>query len=239
MGRSLPTWRDRCRDRLGNPPDEVISPGSLEDFVRAAVRAFSGDRPRTTFANFAGDGAAFDLAIASLTGWVNVFSQVRAIEYPQGEREPVYLDEQSFILYPTDSAPTAVRLLVDTPATGKTARVYYTVPWPIPTSDPAIDKVADTDYEPVVALGASQAALELAGRAAGHQRPSLPSASLVGEQTEQSRWSELARMLAKEYRDHVGSGDAGEAPAMGVIDWDARSSWDETGHRFLFRDPRR
>jgi hypothetical protein len=240
MGRELSTWRDRTRDRLGNPSSQQISPGSLEDHVRAAIRTFSSDRPRVTFANFVGDGVTFDLAISSLTGWVHGFSGIEAIEHPQGEREPLFLDEQSWQLYPFDSAPTAVRLLATIPAVGTTARVYYSVPWPIPTSDPTVDKMADTDYEPLVALAASQAALELAGRAAGHQRPSLPSASLVGEQTEEARWLELSRALAKEYRTHVGAGAEGqEPPAMTVGDWDASSTWRETGKRFLIREPRR
>jgi hypothetical protein len=240
MGRQIGAWEARARVRLGNVSTTVLLEESLQDHVLAAVRRFSSDRARVVHFDFAGNGVAFDIAISSLTSWVHGFSSVEAIEYPQGDREPTYLDDQSFVLYPAISVPTAVRLLSTVPATGQTARLFYSAPWPVPTEDPDDDLISNTDYEPVVALAASTAALELAGRAAGTQRNTLGGADLVGESSESERWLQIARSLAKEYGGHVGSGEGdGEAPAQAVTDWDARSTWDDTGRLFIFRKRRR
>jgi hypothetical protein len=240
VGRQIGAWEARARVRLGNVSIPVLLEESLQDHVLAAVRRFSSDRARIVNFDFAGDGAAFDIAITALTSWVHGFSSVQAIEYPLGDREPSYLDDQSFVLYPAISVPTHVRLLSTVPATGQTARVFYTAPWPVPTEDPDDDLISNTDYEPVVALAASTAALELAGRSAGTQRNTLGGADLVGESSESERWLQIARSLAKEYAGHVGSGDGdGEAPAQAVTDWDAQATWVDTGRRFLFRWPRR
>jgi hypothetical protein len=234
MGRTITEWADRVSTLLGDPKPTPAAE-SLEDHVIAAVRKFSSDLPRITYVDYTGDGVTFDLALPA--GWVSGFSRAQAVEYPQGQRPETYLDLQEVALYPRDSAPTKIRLRDTTPAVGKTARVYYSLPWPVPTSDPAIDKISDLDFEPVCHLGAAYAALELSGDAAGHTRSSLPNADLVGEQTEHARWvTEYERHL-KVYLGHVGTEEGG-APASGIIDWDATASFLETGRRFLFRGRR-
>lgn len=241
MGRQIGAWEARARSRLGGVSARVMEPESLQDHVVAAVRRFSADRPRVLYGDFAGNGVTYDIVISTtLTSWVHGFSAIEAIEYPLGDREPTYLDDQRTVLYPAISVPTHVRLLDTVPATGQTARLFYSAPWPSPNEAPATDLISDTDYEPVVALGASTAALELAGRSAGTQRNTLGGADLVGESSESERWLSISRSLAKEYGGHVGSGDGdGEAPAQAVTDWDARSTWDDTGRLFIFRKHRR
>ncbi len=237
-GHTLNEWSDRVRELLGNPSDGRIGDAALQEHVRGAIRRFSADRPAITYVDFAGNGASYDILVSSLTGWVNGFSTVGAIEYPQGQRIPVYLDPQSWVMYPDTSLPTAVRLLTWTPASGQTARVYYTLPWAIPDTTPATDVIPDTSYDPVARLAGYFGALQLAGRASGTQRDSFAGADLVGESTEETRWMDLSRSFLASYTEHVG-GTEGEPPAMATTDWDARSTWIETGHRFLLRPSRR
>lgn len=235
---TLTTWRERLYAVLGGISQTTLPPGDAESALRAAVRLHSRSVPRITYADFAGNGSAFDLAITSMTGWVAEFSFVPAVEYPQGEREPVYLDDQEVTLYPSDSAPTAVRLLLTTPATGKTARVYYTVPWPIPDNTAATDKIPDTDFEAVSNLAGHVAANQLASRAAGHQRPAIPAASLAGSESEEGRWARRAKELLELYQRHFGLDEDAVMPADAIIDWDAVSFLDPT-HRFLTHGGRR
>lgn len=237
MGRALATWESRVRALLGNPGNNSsgITNADVDEFVFAAVRKFSGDYPRVLFSDFAGNGSTFDLTKPA--AWVDRFSSVRAVEYPQGERPAEHLDMAEVSLYPLDSAPTHIRLEDTTPQTGKTARVYFTVPWPLPTATAGDDKIADTDYEAVAELAAGLAALELAARAAGNKHPTIPSADSVDWQSEADRWRRIGQDYIAKYRDHVG-GRGGEPPASAVFDWDAASTWRDTGRRFLFRGRR-
>ncbi|HXF71142.1 MAG TPA: hypothetical protein VNO79_00845 [Actinomycetota bacterium] len=238
MGRAMAEWEARCRELLGNPAPSRISQQSLEEHVRAAVRRFSSDRPRIRTADYPGNGSTFELALPS--DWVTGFSQVQAVEYPQGEREPVFLDLQEVVLYPPGTTPTVIRLTETTPASGKTARVYYSVPWPIPDANPATDLIPATDFEAVASLAAAGGALELAGRTAGNKDPEMPGASAVDFRGESDRWRSLARDLLRAYAQHMGAAEGGASSAAEAItDWDARASWAETGRRFLLRWPRR
>jgi hypothetical protein len=236
MGRTIETYEERTRTILGGPAERDIKAESLQDHVLGAVRKFSSDLPRITFADYVGDGVVFDLLLP--VTWVHGFSRVQGVEYPQGQRPASILDLQEVSYYPADSAPTKIRLRDTTPATGKTARVYFSLPWPEPNSDPVTDKISDLDFIPVCHLAAAYAALELAGGAAGNTRSSLPGADLVGEASEQARWLEEHDRHLKIYSTHVGGADGGGAPASGIIDWDATASFRETGRRFLFRGRR-
>lgn len=236
MGRTLSDWELRTRELLGNPNTDALPTDDTEQAVRAAIRRFSGDRARVVFSDYPGNGSTFDLAIPAT--WVDGFSAVTDVEYPQGDRPKVLLDMAEIELYPLDSDPTAIRLNETTPQSGKTARVYFTVPWPMPDGTTAADKVADTDFEPVCNLAAFYAAVELAGRAAGHKQPTIPAADAVDFENETDRWLGVARERLKTYRDHVGTEEGGEAPADGITDWDAMASFADTGRRFLFRGRR-
>lgn len=237
---TLAEYEVRSRIMLGRPATTTISSGDLEEHVEEAVRRYSKDRPRTAFRDYAGDGSAFDLSLTPITEWVHGFSFPQAIEYPQGERPPVFLDMGEALLYPLDSAPTSIRLTSTTPATGETARVYFSVPWPIPTNDPAVDKIPATDFETVCHYAAYLGAEQLAGRAVPKKDPSFPAAQVFDLAAEGPNWREIARDHLKAYRVAVGADEETRpTPASGWVNWDAQSSWLYTGRTFLFRRPRR
>lgn len=237
MGRAMPQWVARVKTLLGSQPDSVIDADQIEEHVAPAIRKFSADRPRIASTDYPGNGSSFDLALPA--GWVHGFSTPQGVEYPLGERDPVFLDEQEWILYPTTTAPTNVRLRTTTPASGLTARLYYSAPWPIPDTAPATDLISDVDYEPVACLAASFAAMQLASKASSNKDGAITSAAAVDFEGEAERWRAIARDRLKTYRDHVGGTDGADGPAGGTTDWDALATFPETGRRFLFRWPRR
>ncbi|MEX0755698.1 MAG: hypothetical protein WD556_11375 [Actinomycetota bacterium] len=237
MGQSLTAWTTRVRKLLGNPSTNQIEDANLEECISAAVRRFSADRPRVGHADFVGDGIAYDLEIASITSWSFGYSTVEQIEYPLGQREPLYLDSQEWILYPTTSRPTHIRLLTTVPTSGQTTRVFHTVPWPVPDATPANDLIGDIDFEPVARLAAAAGARTMTGRASSNKHPSIPAAEAMDWENEHERWRKLAEDYERDYEEHVGAED-GPPPASGWLDWDARSSFIEQGRRFLLRGRR-
>jgi hypothetical protein len=214
----------------------VLALTDIDKHVTAAIRRYSTDRPRLTFADYTGDGSTYALAVPA--GWVNAFSWVGSVEYPQGQRPPIYIDIAEVQVYPNDNAPTAILLNLTTPSSGKVARVTYSVLWPIPDGNQATDLIPDTDYEYVAKLAAASAAMQLDSRAAANINPQFPSATLAVAEGEAKRWSDVALGYRKEYEDFVGVA-GGPAPASAVIDWDASSDQLATAMRWLFRWPRR
>ncbi len=239
MGAKLSEYEVRSRIMLGRPNASQLSASDLQEHVEEAVRRYSKDRPRISFRDYVGDGVAFDLSLSLITDWVNGFSYPFAIEYPQGERPPSYLDMGEVVPYPISSAPTVLRLMNTTPASGKTARVYYALPWPIPDETAATDLIPATDFEIVCHYAAYLGANQLAGRAVPHKDANLPSAAVFDLSGEGPNWREIARDNLNAYRAAVGGGDDGKPAASGWINWDARSSFLDTGRTFLFHYPRR
>jgi hypothetical protein len=235
VAQALNAWEARIREILGNPDTQILPAPDLTNALKGAFRRFGKDVPRRLHSDFTGDGVTFDLTKPA--AWIDGFSTVWQIEYPQGERPPVFLDFKEIQPYPDTSAPTVIRLNETTPAAGKVARLYFTVPWPVPTADPAIDLVPDPDFEAVCQLAAHIAAKELAGRAAGHQRPNLPSATAIGSESEEDRWMRISKTCLAYYQDHVGT-SSGPPGASATTDWDVMSTWQATGKRFLFRGRR-
>ena len=97
-----------------------------ERHLQEAVRIYSKHRPREVVKDITGDGT-YDYSIAThLISWIKGFSIVKSIEYPAGEREPSYLDEDEFIAPYEKEDGQYIRLLEDAPAATETMRVIYT-----------------------------------------------------------------------------------------------------------------
>jgi hypothetical protein len=168
---------------------------------------------------------------------VNGFSAVLDVEYPQGERIPVFLDMAEVVLYPDVFAPSKIRLEITTPASGKSARVYWSLPYPIPDTNPVTDLVPSEDFEAVVHLAASIVAGELVSEAADTTDPSMPGADIAGFDTESEKWRRRAETLRAFYLEHFGIED-GPSGISGTTDWDQPSSFRWLGRRWLLRNPR-
>lgn len=240
MGRTMSTWTAEMHRLLGRPGGNRLPEPDRIAAVQTAIRQFSHDRPREVHRDFVGDGVLYDLAIP-LTGtdpWVHEFSALRKVEYPLGDRPLTPLDMAEVTLYPDESRPTHIRLNSTTPASGQTARIHFTVPWPVPTNTAADDKIEDVDFDAVVHLAAYFGAQQLSADAVDNTHSSLPAADLVDTNEEYERWQRIARARRQVYSDHIGAG-SGKAPASVIFDWDPSASWEGTGRRFLFHRGRR
>jgi hypothetical protein len=236
MGKALGDWEDRVRDILGQVDQGVIKTTLIDSAITKALDTFSNDRPLELQADLAGDGTHYLFTLP--TGWVVGFSSALSVEYPQGQRPPLYLDMQEVHPYPDSDSATQLMFDVTTFATGQTARVTFTAPWPMPTQNaPTDDKVPSTDFDAVCHLAASYTAGWKAAEASANTRSSFPAADLSGLGEEADRWRAFSSWARKQYDQHIGSygdGDEHPAPSSATFDWDGMSTFvSPLGGRYL------
>jgi len=150
MGHTRQQWEDRIRARLGDLGVVQVVPATRIPFaLETAFAVVSGDRPYEIVATLTGNGVLYDL---TLTSWEDRWSRVIRVEYPAGEKEPVYLESRDYLVLP---GTTTFRLRSAVPATGETAKVTYAARWPVPTDTASVDKIPTPWFEAVAALAAS------------------------------------------------------------------------------------
>jgi hypothetical protein len=213
----LPTLAPAVPARLGEP--------DLVGLFGEALQQYSRARPRVVFADITGSGV-FDLALPNGTlysaapAWVSGVSLVRSVEYPAGQREPAYLVEDAYALWPR-TAETHLRLLFDTPTASETVRLLYTVPHSVTLSTDALTTPA-TDDDILVNLTARAACLALAGAVAEIKDATLTADAVTYRDLAQ-RYQALAkdfdRLLPEDLRIY-GTTSAALTPASGWVDWD-------------------
>jgi len=116
------SYISRIRDGLQS--EELVDDGQITDFLDSALRTYSNDAPLLKTIDYAGDGSTYEFSLPE--DYHVTFSRIVSVEYPKGERIPVYLDSRrDYILY-LDGTVWKLRLLQLTPQTGKTLRVCYT-----------------------------------------------------------------------------------------------------------------
>lgn len=175
MGRTLQEWEDRVRDRLGDLgviqhiPTERI-PFSID----SALAILAVDKPREVKQTFAGDGSTYDFTLTD-ADWIqgdggDPWSRITAVEFPIGNREPTYIELRRVTVL---KGTLTFRFLIDTPASGQSADVWYSTKWPFPTDTATVDKVPDTWFEGVCSRAAAEAASSQAGEYARKQRNSV------------------------------------------------------------------
>src|SRR3990172_1543291 len=102
-----------------------LSPAEIVKAIEEAIAGrYSKDRPQKPVFDLTGDGATYEWSLSGITAWQEGFSRVVEIEYPQGERSPIYLENGEWLLYAT---PTGRFLrFAFALSTGKKARVRFT-----------------------------------------------------------------------------------------------------------------
>jgi hypothetical protein len=183
-----------------------LSPDELKAAVEEALGGrYSKDRPRRVIADLTGDGAQFEWDLASVSGWLDGFSQITAIEYPQGERVPALLDDGDWTIY---ESPTARLLRFRFAlANGKVARLQMTAPHALDASS-----MPEADFYAVGALGASIAARKLAAVYTQTGDSSI-AADTVNYRTKAQEYMALARRLEQDYENLLGTDPERSAPA--------------------------
>jgi hypothetical protein len=180
------------------------------DEVKAAIEEalagrYSKDRPRRVVADLTGDGAQYEWDVSTIGGWQAGFSQVAQIEYPQGERVPVLLEQGDWTLYESPAAqflrfPCAL-------ASGKKARVQFTAAHAVDASS-----MPEADFYAVGALAAALAARRLAAVYTQIGDSSM-GADTVNYRTKAQEYLTLARRLEKDYENLLGTDPERSAPA--------------------------
>jgi hypothetical protein len=188
--------------------------------IQEAVMEYSKHRPRIMVMDVAGDGATYDIPLGTAPGptdWIEDFSVVRQVEYPAGEREPVYLEQDEWREYVKPTTGRVLRLIETTPATGESTRVTYSIPQTVSADTGTIP---DSDFYAVVQLAASYAAHGLAMFYA-QQGDSTIGADSVDHKSKSSDYATRAKDLRALYFAHMGMKDERGAPAASVhMDWD-------------------
>jgi len=183
-----------------------LSADELKAAIEEALAGrYSKDRPQRIVADLAGDGTQFEWDLATLTGWQDGFSQIAAIEYPQGERPPVTLEGDDWELY--DSPAARSLRFAFALASGKTARVTFSAPHSTDASS-----MPDADFYAVGALAASVAARKLAAVYTQIGDSSI-GADTVNYRTKSQEYLALGKRLEQDYENLLGTDPERTAPA--------------------------
>jgi len=136
MGHTRQQWEDRIRARLGDLGVVQAVPATRIPFaLETAFAVVSTDRPYELVATLTGNGALYDL---TLTSWEDRWSRIIRVEYPAGEKEPVYLEARDYLVLP---GTTTFRLRSAVPTATETAKITYGARWPTPTDTASVDKI--------------------------------------------------------------------------------------------------
>lgn len=201
------------------PREFGMEEADYADLVRAALARYSKDRPLSSFADFEGDGAAFDFSLPG--DWDDSLSRVRAVEYPQGQRTPSCLERRDWTIYARGTSAQKFRLLRHTPRRGERLRLFYTLGH---AADDARTSVPDNDLIAVGWLAAAEGCHVLARRFAQTSTPTL-AADSTDYPNKAGEYTRLARELERKYQAHLGQREGEWAEAAGAsADWDARLS---------------
>lgn len=218
-----------------------ISTTERDAFIAEAVARYSRDKPRLVVADVAG-GASFNLSLPSSpadAAWEKGFSSMQSVEYPYAStnQTPRLLDRRSWTILDTPSGQV-LRFLTNTPQSGETVRLTYTVRHTLSAS---LNTIPDAHADAVTSLAASFYAKALAAIFAASREPSL-AADSVDYRSKAAEYTRLADKLEADYKEALGVGgdDGGGgsvAPAGATSNWDVDLSpgLDRIVHRRVHR----
>jgi hypothetical protein len=220
MPKTIPEYEELVAGHLQDGAEKLAAVEVVKAIEEAIAGRYSKDRPRKQVTDLTGDGATYEWSLAGVSGWQEGFSRVIEIEYPEGERSPVYLEGGEWLLY----AAPAGRFLRFAMAlsTGKKARVRFTAAHAVDAST-----VPDADFYAVGALAASLAARRLAALHAQTGDSSI-AADTVNYRTKSQEYMALARQLEKQYENLLGTDPERSAPASSRTEaWQGRTAGGE------------
>lgn len=192
-----------------------FAPTERDSFIQEAVKIYSRHRPRLVVKDITGSGT-YDYSITtSLTSWVKDFSVIKSIEYPADERDPLYVDEDDWIIYEKE-AGQYLRFLQDEPSATEKIRVVYTALHILSETQNTIPAI---DEDALCNLAASLCSGALASIYA-QTSDSTITADSVDHRSKSQEYNARAREQKKLYMDHLGIKDGNVAPASAVKDLD-------------------
>jgi len=206
----LSSYIDRVKKLIPQAEAE-LPPTALDSSMESAVEEYSRLRPRILVQEYTGDGTTYDFSLP--TDFTLGFSRIISIEYPAGERSPVYLKPQYYFIYRKPTA-TVLRLLI-TPQSTKKFNVAYTA---LHKVDATTDTIPSSDFEAVCFLAAHYIAQALAAKYAGYWEPTL-AADIVAYRTKNREYQEVATNFLTLFKLHLGMKPKDVTlPALSFID---------------------
>lgn len=208
---------------VGIVDNELLSQDNMTEYIKAALEAYSGDRPDDITADVTGDGGKYYPIATALTGWAEDFSQVVSIEYPAAT---VASDEAPQMLEPDDwqddywfDDDRYLYLPNHSPAATETLRIRYTVPYEFAAGS---SDVPLQDFSAVCFKAACIACRAIATRYSqiGDTTLGVDSAAHVPKAQE---FSKRADEYCGKYDEFFGLGEFAadsNKPAGEFVDWD-------------------
>jgi len=184
---------DRLMTRLRSMlQEQELRDADLRKALKDALRRYSKDAPLLKTQDYAGDGSTYDFSLPA--DFVTGFSTVVAVEYPQGQRVPVYLDIEDFVLY-LDGSTWKLRMLKITPQTNKTLRVFYTA-----LHDSAT--LPESDWDAFCYLAASISCSALASKYVKSWDSTLPG-DIINYAQKAEGYMRMGRHFEELYKAHM------------------------------------
>lgn len=218
MTETLATIKTRTSSLLQDTPGFITTTanGLMEDAIGEALEQYSADVPNVVVADFAGDGSAYDFTLPA--SYVDGPSTFLSIEYPAGERDPLYLEDDDWRIYRT-ATTTKLRLVGFTPGATETVRATFTASHTIKDlASATVTTILPYHTLAFVNLCASKCLTRLANRFLHEQEPNI-GVDAVDRGGKSDAARRLAKALMDAYREEIGA-TGGETPAIGRIDWD-------------------
>jgi hypothetical protein len=192
-----------------------LMPAERDLWIQEAVKQYSKHRPRNVVKDITGDGS-YDYSVSThLTLWVKGFSVIKSVEYPADQREPVYLEEDSFLIYEKESG-LFLRFLEDIPNATQKIRVTYTA---LHILSGILNTIPAVDEDALCNLAASLCSQALSSIYAGTSDSTI-GADSVNYRTKSQEYQSRAKEQKKLYMDHLGIKEGDVAPASAVKDLD-------------------
>lgn len=202
-----------------------LDPNDKDAAIAEAVREHSRLKPYKKLHEFTGDGAAFDFVLGTAPGptdWEKDFSKILQVEFPAGERNPVYLEDEDYQLYEKITGEV-LRFLSDTPGTGQKALVNYTARHSVTAS---AGTIPEPHFDAVCHLAAAIALNALANRYIQNTEPTL-GADSVDHKSKAFEARQAAREERKLYFQHLGIKESDVPAGFAVKDLDVNYPWGE------------
>jgi len=197
----------------------TVSAGVIDDCVSEALADHSRRSPRRVTADISGDGETHEYVLVTVasdwTAGLSVVQRVRTI--PDGAEDGYMYWMESDRWHVLRDGTSDV-IVFETPiASGDTARLYYTAPWPAATWP------SEDDYA-IANLAASKATEIIAQFFAQEGAPTLDVA-FAQNSPKVDAYLQTARRFADRYLSHFGYKDLkSRRPFSTVLDWDT-ASW--------------
>lgn len=197
----------------------VLSPDDRQAFIQEAVKRYSQDRPLQVAAEITGDGG-FDYDLPD--DWEEGFSEPRQVEYPAGQQQPVYADDNDWLLYQTTDG-RVLRFMAYSPAATETILLTYTVRHQVTDST---NSIPGADQDAVVNLAGALCCYALARKYAQTSEPTIQ-ADAVNYGSKSGEYAKRGKELEGLYKAHIAPAavDGGLPGASVSADWDMNAGW--------------